>query len=67
MKVKENKSVKIVNKNGPFGGTFLVTYIGAAVYFVQNSVGFWGFVLALLKALVWPAFIVHRALVLLKV
>ena len=65
--MKDNKTVKIVNKNGPFGGTYLVTYIGAAVYFVQHSAGFWGFVAALLKAIVWPAFIVHRAMVLLKI
>ena len=66
--VKNDKSVKVVNNaGGPFGGTFLVTYIGAAVYFVQQSDGFWGFVLAMLEALVWPAFVVHRALQLLNI
>jgi hypothetical protein len=51
-------SVKIVNQGG-FGGAYFVAMIGAAVYFVQNSAGFWGFIWALLKAVVWPAFLVH--------
>lgn len=65
--VKSNKSVKVINKSGPLGGAFFVTYIGAAVYFVQHSHGFWRVVLALLKAAVWPAFVVHRALQLLHI
>jgi len=60
-----DKSVKIVNKSGPFGGAYFLTFIGAAVYFIQQSVGFWGFVLALLKAAVWPAIAIHNVLVLL--
>lgn len=54
-----------MHKGGPFGGYF-VTFIGAAVYFVQHSVGFWGGVVGVLKALVWPAFVVHSVLGLLK-
>lgn len=62
---KEDKTVKIINKGGPFGGVYFLTIIGAAVYFVQQSDGFWGFIGALLQGLVWPAFAVHRALELL--
>lgn len=62
-----NKSVKVINKGGSFGGVYFLTFIGAAVYFVQNSVGFWGFILAVLKACVWPAFVTHRALDLLSI
>ncbi len=54
-----------IHKGGPFGGYF-ITFIGAAVYFVQHSVGFWGGVVGILKALVWPAFVVHSVLGLLK-
>lgn len=36
--------------------------VGAAVYYVSNSVGFWGGVLGVLKALVWPAFVVYEIL-----
>jgi hypothetical protein len=58
----KEKAVKVINNGGPFGGVYCLTIIGAAVYFVQQSEGFWGFILALLKALVWLAFAVHRAL-----
>ena len=51
---------------GTFGFVYLVTIVGAAVYFVDRADGFWGVVLGLLKALVWPAFAVHRALDLLN-
>jgi hypothetical protein len=40
--------------------------IGAAVYFIQNSQGFWGGCVGILKALVWPAIIVHKVLDLMK-
>lgn len=67
MAKSEKNVVKVVNKGGPLGGAYFLTFIGAAVYFVQNSAGFWGFVLALLKACVWPAYVVHRALELLNI
>lgn len=51
----------------PWGGMYFLTMIGAAVYFVQNSEGFWGFILALLQGLVWPAFVMHRVLELLRI
>lgn len=63
----KDKTVKAMNAGAPFGGAYFLTFIGAAVYFVQNSEGFWGFILALLKAAVWPAFAVHRALELLNI
>ncbi len=50
----------------PFGGVYLLTIIGAAVYFIQQADGFWAGVLGLLKALVWPAFVTYRALELLN-
>ncbi len=64
---KGNKTVKVINKNGPFGGVYFLAFIGAAVYFVQHSAGFWGFILAILKAAVWPAFVMHQALVLMHI
>jgi hypothetical protein len=63
----KDKNVKVVEKGAPFGGVYLVTFIGAAVYFVQNSEGFWGFVLAILQALVWPGFVVYHVLQMLGV
>jgi hypothetical protein len=64
---KNNKNINVINKGGPGGFIFLLTYVGAAVYFVQNSEGFWGLVLALLQAAVWPAFLIHRVFELLQI
>lgn len=36
--------------------------IGAAVYYLHVSYGFWPSITALLKALVWPAFLVYHLL-----
>ncbi len=67
MAKSEKNVVKVVNKGGPIGGAYFLTWIGAVVYFVQHSVGFWGFILALLKACVWPAFVMHRVLQILNI
>jgi len=37
-------------------------FIGAAVYYISTATGFWMGVLGLLKALVWPAFLVYGLL-----
>lgn len=59
----KDKKDRVVNKGGgPFGGVYFLTIIGAAVYFVQHSDGFWGFILAILKGIVWPAFVIHSVL-----
>lgn len=63
----ERNVVKVVNKGGPVGGVLFMAWIGALVYFVQNSVGFGGFLLAVLKACVWPAYVVHSVLSLLRI
>jgi hypothetical protein len=54
------------NTSAPFGGAYLITVVGAAVYFVGQADGFWNIILALLKAIVWPAFVVYRTLELLN-
>lgn len=48
--------------HGPSGFIFFVAYIGAAIYFVQQSSGFWAVILALLKAAVWPAYVLYHVL-----
>ncbi len=35
-------------------------FIGAAVYFISTSSGFWAGVVGVLKAIVWPAFLVYE-------
>jgi hypothetical protein len=48
--------------HAPMGGVFLVTYFGAAIYFVEKTNGFWGTVWGMMEALVWPGFVVYHAL-----
>jgi len=65
-----SRSVKITNKvnsGGQIGFVLFVSWVGAAAYFVQHSDGFWGFILALLKSFVWPAYVVHAVLGLLHI
>ena len=39
-------------------------FIGAVIYYIQNATTFWGGVLGILKALVWPAMLVYKLLIL---
>jgi hypothetical protein len=47
---------------GSGGFAYLLGFIGALVYFVQTSDGFWPTVLGVLQAFVWPAFLVYDVL-----
>lgn len=62
MAKKENNFIKIDKRNGSFGGAAFLTYIGAAVYFVNQVDGFWNIIAALLKAAVWPAILLYNIL-----
>lgn len=54
---------RVVEKAGPWGFIFLVAYVGAAIYFVSESNGsFWGVILGLLQAAVWPAYVMFHVL-----
>jgi len=55
------KNVKIVKKGGA-GGAYFLGMIGAAVYYLHTTTGFWSSIGGLLKALVWPAFLVYHLL-----
>lgn len=51
---------------GIMGGFFgFLTFIGAAVYFIQQAEGFWPGVLGFLKAIVWPALLIYKVFTLL--
>ena len=47
---------------GGMGGAYFLGFIGAAVYFISTSVGFWAGVVGFLKAIVWPGFVVYGLL-----
>jgi len=56
-------SRKIANRFEDRGGAvYALGVIGAAIYYIQHATGFWNGVLGLLKALVWPAFVVYSLL-----
>ena len=37
-------------------------FIGALIYYVSTSTGFWNIVLGVLKAIVWPVFLVFEVM-----
>jgi hypothetical protein len=55
--------IRFVDRAGSVGLVFLFAYVGAAVYFVSRSDGtFLAVVLGLVKAVVWPAYVVYHGL-----
>jgi hypothetical protein len=52
----------MVGRGGGAGGLYFLALIGAAVYYIQAASGFWQGVLGVLKAIVWPAFLVYSLL-----
>jgi len=44
------------------GGIYGLGFLGALVYYLQASAGFWSGVLGVLKAIFWPAFLVYKLL-----
>ena len=61
-KEKENFRNSKCSYHKNCGGLYFLGFIGAAVYYLQQSTGFWNGVLGILKALVWPAFLVYKLL-----
>ena len=47
---------------GPAGAVYALGVVGAAVYYISHATGFWMGVIGFLKAIVWPAFLVHGLL-----
>lgn len=44
------------------GAVYGLGFIGAAVYYISTATGFWNGTLGLLKAIVWPAFLIFDTL-----
>ena len=62
MSKTENNFIKIGKDKKQSGSIAFLTYIGAAVYFVNIVDGFWNIIAALLKAAVWPAILLYNVL-----
>jgi hypothetical protein len=46
--------------NGSMGGIYGLAFVGALVYYIQNSTSFMDGVIGILKAIVWPAMIMYK-------
>ncbi len=69
MKKKANVKEEMKRYCNPKGGysdcggfAYVLGFIGAAIYYVSTASGFWNILLAILKALVWPVFLVFELL-----
>jgi hypothetical protein len=59
----EKREKKIYRQSSAFYG---LGFIGALVYYIQVATGFWMGVLGVLKACLWPAFVVYELMKYLK-
>ncbi|MBA7664289.1 hypothetical protein ES703_72347 [subsurface metagenome] len=61
--VKKWKGHKnICSAHGCGGGIYFLGFIGALIFYMQQATGFWNGVLGVLKAIVWPAFLIYKLL-----
>jgi len=51
-----------MNCTGSGGCFYFLGFIGSLIYYLQQSTGFWNGVLAVLKSLVWPVFLIYKLL-----
>ncbi len=60
----DEKDRRAWGRRGAGGGdaVYGLGLIGALVYYIQQADGFWSGVLGILKALVWPAFVIYDLL-----
>jgi hypothetical protein len=61
-RVMNEKKVVVYRRGGGGDAVYALGIIGALVYYIQRADGFWVGVLGVLKALVWPVFVVYDLL-----
>lgn len=44
------------------GAAYGLGFIGAVIYYISTATGFWTGVLGVLKAIIWPVFLVYEVL-----
>ena len=62
----KKKRKKDYANSGMVGFGYFVAFIAAAVYFIQQAETFWMGLLGLLKAIVWPGYLIYYLLDFLK-
>ena len=60
--MKKIKNRKINSCNSCRGGFYGLGFIGALIYYISTTTGFWMVILGILKAIVWPGFLVYELL-----
>ncbi len=63
---REWKSGVKKSGSGPGGAAYFLGFIGALVYYLQQASSFGSGVIGILKAIVWPAFLVYHVLLYLR-
>ena len=58
---KRGKEEKACSNSGT-GSFYFLGFIGASIYYLQQAPSFWQGVLGILKAAIWPVFLVHKLL-----
>jgi hypothetical protein len=48
--------------SGCGGCSYFLGFLGAAIYYVSQATGVWGGIVGILKATIWPAFLIHAVL-----
>ena len=62
MAYSNERIVKVVTDQGPWVLIFFTAYIGGVIYFFQLDQTIWGFIIALIKAAFWPAYVLYDVL-----
>ena len=60
--MKNKITQNMCGSGGCGGAVYGLGFVGAAIYYISHSTSFWTGVLGVLKALVWPAFLVYEML-----
>ncbi len=60
--MKKQKVTNISCGSGCSGAVYGLGFIGSLIYYLSTSTSFWNGVLGILKAAVWPAFLVYELL-----
>lgn len=57
---EQKKWHKHVQDNGSHGAIYGLGLLGAAIYYLQHATTFGAVVLGIIKAILWPAFVVYQ-------
>ncbi len=53
-------TVREIHKNTQNNAIYGIGIVGAVIYYISTAASFWGGVLGILKAILWPGFMVYE-------